>query len=121
MIQRIQTLYFFLVFCLMMVLLFVPFTVSLLSNIEASGIALLAIIAIFLFKNRKLQIWFGYIILLVILLDYVLFFVFSFNPAIFASGILTFLIPFIAGVLDFLAIRGIKKDEKLVRSADRLR
>jgi hypothetical protein len=120
MIQRIQTLYFLLVAGLMAVLLFV-FPVSVLKPTESAGIALLALIAIFLFKKRKLQIWFGYIILFILLLDYVLFFAISFDSAIFASGILTFLIPFIAGIFDFLAIRGIRRDEKLVRSLDRLR
>ncbi|GHT15187.1 membrane protein [Bacteroidia bacterium] len=119
MIQRIQTVYFLLVICLMAVLWFIPVTV--LHKPELIGIAILALTAIFLFKNRKRQILLGYIILLALLLDYVAFFVWKFDPAVFASGIVTFLIPFVAGVFDFLAIRGIRKDEKLVRSLDRLR
>jgi drug/metabolite transporter (DMT)-like permease len=120
MIQRIQTVYFLLVVGLMMVLLFV-LPVSVLKPTESGGIAILAFIAIFLFKKRKTQIWFGYIILFILLLDYVLFFVCSFDSSAFASGILTFLIPLVAGIFDFLAIKGIRRDEKLVRSLDRLR
>jgi 4-amino-4-deoxy-L-arabinose transferase-like glycosyltransferase len=88
---------------------------------ELVGIALLALIAVFLFKKRKRQILIGYIILLVLVLDYVVFFAFRFDLNALTSGILTFLLPFVAAIFDYLAIKGIRKDEKLVRSLDRLR
>jgi len=86
--------------------------------------AILCFAAIFFFKNRRLQkriIIFAYfsVILLAIL---------CFNSGLQLPGGLTgtsitvgTFLPLVAVVLCLLAIRGIRKDEQLLRSADRLR
>jgi hypothetical protein len=131
MIQRIQTVYLFLAACLMLFLVFVPF--SLTSSTFLSGFyagifslaAIVAIITIYFYKNRKLQIRLCYGMLLIQILVYVLFFIFDrqYLPLaeFFQQIRFTFVFPFIAGIFIFLAINGIKKDDKLVRSLDRLR
>ena len=98
--------------------------------IVISALALLA--SVFLFKNRKVQLAITYSALfseLVLLGTYVLTIIqaaqgyeamgasvqFSFGHAL---GILS---PVLAAILTYLAARNIKKDEKLVRSADRIR
>jgi len=124
MIQRIQTVYLFFVFCLMATLVFLPFSYSWMVAAGAGIVAILALIAISLYKNRKLQIKICYLILLLLLLIYALYFIFDRRlpfPEVFRLTRYTFVFPFISGVLVYLAIRGIKKDEKLVRSLDRLR
>jgi len=125
MIQRIQTVYFFFVFCLMAIVAVFPFALSRTGAAGAGMVAVLAIIAIFLYKKRKLQIMIGYLMLFLLAMIYVLYFIFdrpclSF-PELFRSMRYTFVFPFIAVIFVYLAIRGIKKDEKLVRSPDRLR
>lgn len=87
--------------------------------------ALLAVATIFLYKNRKLQmkmslggILLGAVILFVSALDY-----WNFTPQTalgkeFNYGII---FPFLIMGLFFLAYRAINKDEKLVKSMDRLR
>lgn len=89
--------------------------------------ALLAFINIFLFKKRKLQINIGYVTALCIVIYYVTSMVYinaflgkiddsyTFNLQV---GII---LPVIALILDLLAISRIKKDEKLVKSLDRIR
>lgn len=88
------------------------------------GSALLSIIAIFMFTNRKLQFVLGRlnIILNLILLG---FFVYqslnvSGETVVSEKGIGMFL-PIISIVLLVLANKAIKKDEDLVKSVDRLR
>ena len=125
MIQRIQTVYLFLTFCLMAILVYFPFTSSTVVMINAGVVALLAFVAVFLFKKRKLQVGIGYVMLLLLILTYVLYFVFDRQQLSFTELIqhirFTFVFPFISCILVYLAIRGVKKDEKLVRSLDRLR
>ena len=130
MIQRIQTIYLLLIACLMIVLLFVPvsnnISYSWVLSLNAGIVALLSGITIFLYKQRKLQIKLCNVILGLLVLFYVFIFVFNLdlplNVSIRDLGFsYTALFPFIAIIFDFLAIRGIKKDEKLVRSMDRLR
>jgi hypothetical protein len=126
MIQRIQTVYLFLVFALMLLLSWLLLSSSqVLVVVDAGIVAALALVSIFLFKARKLQIKFGYIILSLLVLACVLFAVnseFSFGFAFFSSCTnYIFFVPLVAGIFDYLAIRGIKKDEKLIRSLDRLR
>jgi uncharacterized membrane protein len=80
----------------------------------------IAVIDIFLYKNRKLQARLAIVGILLSLLN--IFLYFKQIPK-FAIGnydltaILVFLIP----LLFFLATRGIFKDQKLVKSLDRLR
>lgn len=89
------------------------------------GIGVLTLICIFLYRNRNMQIRLGNLcLLLTAILTGLLFFV-----ADTLSGGLNQRVQFIAGsylpiiqmVCLFVAIRFIKRDEELVRSADRLR
>jgi len=121
MIQRIQTVYLFFVFCLMATLVFIPFSSSWTVSLDVGVVAVLAIINIFLYRKRSLQIKISYVMLLLLALAYILYFILNRQPLQFSGIRYTFIFPFIAAVLIYLAIRGIKKDEKLVRSLDRLR
>lgn len=153
MIQRIQSVYLLLVAILMGITLFSPLFVlrsgSELFDFYAYGIipqdgdliivkhtygvvsmagisAILALINIFLYKKRKVQIRIGYLISFFILFFYATlatYFYFVGNkmaadPSDVSYGII---LPFIALIFNLLAIFKIKKDEKLVRSLDRIR
>lgn len=86
---------------------------------------IIPVITIFLYKNRPRQI---YLSRLTILLNVVLLVVFFLLADSFEKvtgchvsyGIACYL-PIFSIVMLFLAIRGVKKDEALVRSADRIR
>jgi hypothetical protein len=134
MIQRIQTVWLFLIAVLSGCLFFLPavenesayvFPCEWIVDIEIGLTIVLSVAAVFLYKNRPLQIKLCYgILALQVLLYITLFFVVQeafrgtetsvvwLYPVVF---------PLIVIVLDLLAIRRIKKDEKLVRSLDRLR
>ena len=75
---------------------------------------------IFLYRNRKLQLRLTLVALVISMVNIIVYFNgmsrFTNGDLSFAA-IFTFLIP----ILLFLAARGIWKDEKLVRSLDRLR
>lgn len=136
MIQRIQSIYLLLAVVLSAAL---PFVFSLWTVKGAApqmatdlplvlaafmGSALLSFIAIFLFKNRKLQ---TVVCRLNILLSFILLGVFVYrsltvsgDKALSEKGI-GMLIPIFSIVLLVLANRAIRKDELLVKSADRLR
>lgn len=138
MIQRIQTLWLFLIALLAVWLFFVPVMGKLdvesptvfpfsdlftYSFIAGNGlIAFLSLTNIFLYKNRSLQIKICYgIFFLLILLCAVIGYElrsFQMSDIVFKYSI-TF--PVIAFIFDILAVQSIKKDEKLVRSLDRLR
>ena len=143
MIQRIQTIYLLLASIISGVLIFVfnlwksieknifAFDLLysdsyLLKGIPISFIvsALLAFVAIFLFKNRKLQFVIGRLTILInLILLGVLIYVSLTLPgeaAVSEKGIGMF-IPVLAILLLVLANKAIKKDEDLVKSADRLR
>ena len=86
-------------------------------------IALLHIVAIFMYKKRIRQIRFIVftIILLLGLTGLFFYFIYAgFNDPKVAFKI-PMAFPLIAVILDYLAIRGIGKDEALVRSLDRIR
>ncbi|MVN23277.1 DUF4293 domain-containing protein [Mucilaginibacter arboris] len=88
--------------------------------------ALLPLAGVFLYKNRKQQSSYCYIVIVLIigysfyLTETVKDFVgnITLNTHNYGIGMI---LPSLAIVLVFLAIRGINRDEKLVRSADRLR
>jgi len=88
-------------------------------------IPLVSIITIFVFKNRKLQMRItagltGLIIIMIIVLAvYSLYMIRNYN-AVFSPGI-NLILPVLMLICAFLAYRGIRKDEELVRSFDRLR
>ncbi len=83
-------------------------------------VTLAALIALFLFKNRKLQMQ---LCLLGLLLQIAVVFLYINQTQKFTEGnftissVLTFIIP----VFFILALLGIRKDEKLIKSMDRLR
>ena len=83
----------------------------------------LTFLDIFLYKHRALQMR-VLTLCMTLLVGYYAYFVFfaymfkgdgSFTPSVTAA------LPFVCIVLDYLAFRGILKDEMLVRSLDRLR
>ncbi len=140
MIQRIQTLW--LALAAVVALLTIKFSVFSGNMIESTGlhkwmqltaasnffllvltigIAVTAAIVIFLYRDRKVQLRLSIIALIVSLCNLIIYYneVRKFSPegnydltCLFALSIPVFLV---------LAIMGIYKDEKLIRSADRLR
>jgi hypothetical protein len=105
-----------------------------------SLIVLLSFVAIFLYKKRMRQLLIVRFMLLLVMTYFGLYFFYYLNTLenltggfptydygvnIPGSGIqipmLVFVIPLLTAIMLFLASRGIIKDEKLVRSADRLR
>lgn len=155
MIQRIQTVYLFLIVLLMGLLLFIPLAeitaMGSIFDFTASGwlsqeghmsismlpvmifLVLLIIynlLIIFLYKNRLLQVKLAKLngILLAILIavvvmsaDYVAEQIFSEGEAYTVDYAIGTYVSFFPLIFNYLAIRAIKKDEELVRSADRLR
>ncbi|KOY51114.1 DUF4293 domain-containing protein [Polaribacter dokdonensis] len=143
MIQRIQSIYLFLASIVSGGLIFVfnlwntikekIFVVDLFSR-EAITVkvipfmflasAILSLVAIFLFKNRKLQFVIGRIIILINLFLLGLLIYLSLNLSgetnVSEKGIGMFL-PILVVLLIVLANKAIKKDEDLVKSVDRLR
>jgi O-antigen/teichoic acid export membrane protein len=95
---------------------------NLLLLILTAGVGIAALITIFLYKNRKQQSRLAWITLLVSIINLVLFFT-QIQKFVQGEGNydLTALFAIIVPVFLFLAIRGIRKDEKLVKSLDRLR
>jgi hypothetical protein len=147
MIQRIQTLYLLLSTVLVGLLLFLPFAeitkdgvnyifnftgILLEGNVIWNGIAILALIGIILFsqvyailnyKNRPGQIRVINYSMLGLVVLFGIFFItayYSFNGEQ-TSFKISHVFPVIAIILDYLALRGIKKDEALIRSIDRIR
>ena len=147
MIQRIQSIFLFLAGGLSFGLLGLPFATTdkqvassqifsdSLFNLN-DNIALLiffciagalAIIDIFLYKNRQLQIRLGIFAFIANIIGLLLgLILFMQDPITEAQGVEVddgagLYMPIVAGILLLLAIRFIRKDEKLVRSADRLR
>ena len=86
------------------------------------AIAFASIVAIFLYKDRKKQVFITSCIALGAIINIILYFA---QIKTFIAGqyelALTSTITFLIPLLLLLAIRGIWKDEKLVKSADRLR
>jgi hypothetical protein len=90
--------------------------------ILTAGVGIASLIAVFLYKNRKTQIRLVLVALLVSIINLVLFFS---ETQKFVPGeggyTLTAIFAIFVPVLLFFAIRGIRRDEKLVKSLDRLR
>jgi Domain of unknown function (DUF4293) len=84
------------------------------------AVGLLALITIFLYKNRKLQIRLS---LLGIVLQLVALAVYFQQTKTYVQGsfTLTSAISFVIPIFFILAWLGIRKDEKLIKSMDRLR
>ncbi len=101
----------------------------------ALAAALLSLINIFLFRNRKLQIAIGKGVIwstIIFMISTALFLYFEFagaREAAYEAGILFesegrfrygVLLPFLVVIFAVLAVRNIRKDEALVRSTERL-
>jgi hypothetical protein len=147
MIQRIQTIYMFISALLLAALLKFKFADISVNNelytfiargiyngeelvfnglalfIFIPAVALLHVIAIFLYKKRILQIRILVFSIVALLGLFGLFFYFTY--AGFTDAKVAFKIPVVfpvvAAILDFLAIRAIGKDEALIRSLNRIR
>ena len=89
----------------------------------AGGIAILSLVSIILFKNRTQQKLVSSINYLLILGFIVCMYLYSINMNYEGETTFTLaaLMPMGLMFLNFLGIRGIKKDENLIRSMDRLR
>lgn len=154
MIQRIQTVYLLIAEILIGILFFVPFAGisgkdgsiyrfdlkglsldGILKSEIASGSMplillwavsmILIVVTIFMYKNRKQQIWFSIITIFILLGFGSLIFYFVLTNAKLLAGSHSFRIfmifPVIAAILSYMARRAIGKDEMLVRSIDRIR
>jgi Domain of unknown function (DUF4293) len=138
MIQRIQTIYL-VIAAVVLGLLFIPLSIGtsnpapsgmfsdgILNTYDNMGLAALSavpaldfLIAIFLFANRKLQMIVTSIgTLLSSVIGGIYAYLVMSNTAQIAVGAA---MPLIALLCGFLAFKSIKKDEEIVRSADRLR
>ena len=143
MVQRIQSVYLLLVAALSAALFFVT-----IYSVETAGTAapavqefkvpsntiylilnsiagLMALVTIFLYKNRSMQIRLSNLNMLIICIFIGTVFYFADHSKADASSLVHYSIgcyfPLIQLVFTFLAMRAIRKDEALVRSADRLR
>lgn len=151
MIQRIQTVYMFLAVVAVMVGLFTPVGHFHQDGIETLGfnnlwlsladgtknwspwamcvllalVAILSLVAIFLYKRRMIQVRLTVISGLLLIGYYIVFgvFVYVFKGRYGGEFILNWTagLPAVALILEYLAFRGIMKDELIVRSLDRLR
>ena len=83
-------------------------------------VALICLVTMFLFKNRKMQLRLTIVALLAYIANLVVYFA---ETAEFTDGniLLTSIFSFIIPFFLVMAARGIYQDEKLVKSMDRLR
>jgi multisubunit Na+/H+ antiporter MnhB subunit len=79
-----------------------------------------ALINIFNYKNRRRQIWINIGLIVLSLLNIFLYFKES-QGFVEGKYDLTAVLSFVIPILFILAVRGIMKDDKIVKSADRLR
>jgi len=136
MIQRIQSLYLFIVTALFASLFFVRLvtlngvdffvTDSIYMIIITAVIALLSLGTIFCFNNRTLQIRVTIFNMLLMLGWYAMAAFLVWKGGLTTSDneldlSIVVVFPVISIILDYLAIRGILKDDALVKSYDRLR
>src|SRR5215467_3719364 len=93
---------------------------DILINILTAIIIVACLVSIFLFKNRKLQLRLTIFALLVSVLNIILYFN-KLNKFIHGELSLSCVFAFLIPLFLFFAARGIWRDEKLVKSLDRLR
>lgn len=131
MIQRVQSIYWLVAIILFILFIFVPYGTSGTQTVETDDsaitiglsvfIGLITLANIFLFKNRILQINISRVTMLLImaLIGVCAYFLVSIQgqdmPQYGA------ILPILGWLLNFLGMRGVIADEKLVRSVDRLR
>lgn len=137
MIQRIQTVYLLLVVVAIVAFIFVPFGGIEIEGVQgiliikeivhflvmSLGIGIIALAAIFMFNNRKLQMRIVFINILITLIligtfIYGLIAHVGLNKYTFGAGAV---FPIFILFFNVLAYNGIKSDDKLVKSMDRLR
>ena len=145
MIQRIQSIFYLLAAICFGALFKLPFATSevaipqflgdmiynVMDHIVLTGLAglgiLVSLMAIFMFKRRDLQVRLGYVVIIVSILIPLVAVLLMYNENTAtndtsqindASGIY---IPIVALIFGILANRFVKKDDKLVKSMDRLR
>lgn len=148
MIQRIQTIYLAIAALAALALIFLPFAATpepvmssalfedgkynLNDNIALLllfiGAGVLSLATIFLFNNRPLQINLTRVAFVLNFIGLILAILLFLRDDIVRSDVLTnpsdglgILLPILVGVMLVLALRNINKDEKLVRSTNRLR
>lgn len=129
MIQRVQTIYLlFSIFFMIGITYFLPVLISIegdgfftyqsmYAHITILASSFLSLYSIFLFKNRKKQLLINQISKFLLSATFFILF-FTKGDLLPNKGMFVFIIPY---VLILLANRFIKKDEKLVQSADRIR
>ncbi len=101
---------------------FVNGSYSFFLTVATTAVVFISLINIFLYKNRKLQIRLGIVTFIISILTLLLYYWQSKSfIAAESSYDLTSVIPMVIPVLLILAIRGIWKDERLIKSSDRLR
>ncbi|HEY1869411.1 MAG TPA: DUF4293 domain-containing protein [Chitinophagaceae bacterium] len=93
---------------------------DILINILTAIIIVVCLVTIFLFKNRKLQLRLTIFALVVSILNIILYFN-KLNKFIHGELSLSCIFAFLIPIFLFLAARGIWRDEKLIKSLDRLR
>lgn len=145
MIQRVQSIYWFLAAALLIAFLFLPLfgygptgseNLFMVQNCTALSItisitAFIALLNILLFKNRPLQIKVSWLITFLLLISIVLFmaahyyFLYQGKEPASKGDVVSIqwaaALPLLALILNFLAKRGVQADEKLVSASDRLR
>lgn len=144
MLQRIQTVYLLIVVGLMTALCFTPMATYAADGTEGAFVAfdfwwigalfalaaLLAFVVVWLYKNRLLQVRLlcAELVLLVGAQAFALWYAIGFTKNVEALGEITMssiktptFFPAVCLILVWLAIRAILKDERLVRSLDRIR
>ncbi len=95
---------------------------SILLMILTVAVAIASLIVIFLFKDRKLQLKIAVAVLVVSVINLLLYYLQTKNFVVNEwSFDITSLLSVAIPVVLLFAIRGIYKDEKLVKSVDRLR
>lgn len=89
-------------------------------------VILLAII-LFSYKKRSFQLRWSKIVMviLLILMAFTLFYIFGTNPGaeieiVYPKSIAVFM-PFLAWIFSYLGYKGVKKDDDLIKSTDRIR
>lgn len=130
MIQRVQSLFLFFAVLLNIVILFyAPIFISseekkiIMKDLQYPSLllvlsTLLALFAIFQFKNRIRQLMIVYLSRLCIAISFLIFILFKEDENQLYYGSFLLILPYI---ILFFSAYFIKKDEKLVRSADRIR
>src|SRR5215510_5369648 len=95
-------------------------TTNMILLILTSILGALCLFTIFIFKQRKLQIWLTILAIVISLLN--IFLYFNYKKEYAGGGLaLTSVLAFAIPLFLFFAVQGIYRDQKLVRSMDRLR